>query len=139
MNCTHCQQELPPEYSAPLCPYCGKNLSGPVDDSSKKQASRKFRWFPFWLVLCIPAVTIWVTPLMSFSGMNGLGVVLIIGVYGSAASGVGGGILLARWKGGTVANQIFTGILFSALCAVVSFTICCASCAVPALIGTMIH
>ena len=69
--------------------------------------------------------------------MNDLGVVIATGVYGSAAAGVGCGIILARWKGGPISRQIFTGILFSILLAIVSFAICCASCAVPALIGGM--
>jgi len=71
--------------------------------------------------------------------MNGLGIMILISVYGSAASGVGCGILLARWRGGTIAEQIMTGILFSVLCAIASFTICCASCAVPALIQGMVR
>ena len=138
MNCPHCHEKIAPDYSAPWCPYCGQNFSAPPNDS-QKSPPRRFGWFAFWLILSIPAIANWVVPFGSFRGLDGLGVMIMVSIFGSAASGVGCGIIVARWKGGTLLNQISTGILFSVLLAVVSFAICCAGCAVPALIGNILH
>ena len=138
MNCPHCQNKLPEKLGDRPCPACGKIISA-LPSASEKTPPRRFGWFAFWLILSIPAIANWVVPFGSFRGLDGLGVMIMVNLVGSAASGVGCGIIVARWKGGTLLNQISTGILFSVLLAVVSFAICCAGCAVPALIGNILH
>ena len=139
MNCPHCHEKIAADYSALRCPYCGKNFSAPPNDSAKAPPPRRFGWLAFCLVLSLPAIAVWVVPFGSFRGLDALGVMIMVSIVGSVASGMGCGIMLARWKGGTVGHQISTGILFSVLLAIVSFAICCASCAVPALIGGMVR
>ena len=55
MNCAHCQQELPPEHSAQLCPSCGKNLL-PETEPPKQMPPRKFHWKLFLCALLSPAL-----------------------------------------------------------------------------------
>jgi hypothetical protein len=53
MICPHCQKEMPENYGAAYCPYCGRDLL-PIQNSTA--GLLKAKWLVFFAVLLAPAV-----------------------------------------------------------------------------------
>lgn len=127
MNCPHCQKELPSDYGATWCPFCGKNLPVSEINSVKPQLRRvKINWFIFYAVLLAPALITMLTA-MCFHAPN-QGVSAAMGLFGGGAAGIACGIMLGLRLGKTLPTRIVLGILFSFVLVVVCITLCCFGC-----------
>jgi|ERR1700722_881686 len=56
MNCPHCQQGLPADFSLEMCPHCGKDLPGEHLRAETPAPLGRVRWPLFFAVLFAPAV-----------------------------------------------------------------------------------
>lgn len=58
MNCPHCQKELPGNYAAAWCPFCGRDLEPGQANIQLQPAfeSNYVRWPKFFIVLFAPPV-----------------------------------------------------------------------------------
>ncbi len=125
MNCPHCHQVLPENYSATYCLHCGAAVT--VEESVPKVSKPsvvpvRIRWPIFFGVLLGPAL---VTLLTSFLGSAHTNDTLsaLIAFFGGIAGGIGCGLMLAFRVSKTVPNRIGFGILFSCVFAVVCVTL----------------
>lgn len=130
MNCSHCHEKIAPDYFAPWCPYCGRMFAAP-SKAAHPPSFRKFNWLFFCIVLSLPAIVVLIMLGLIAVDVNTMA---MASIFGSIVSGVVCAIVLARWKGGTIVDQVFTAILLSVVLAVVSFGLCCLGCTITGLI-----
>jgi len=135
VNCPHCQKDLPENYSANWCPFCGKNLSTPPDDSAKTQTPRKFRWH--WKLFLCAMLSPALLTLLSAATMRFLvlshptseGVSPTIALLGGAIGGVVCGVTLGL-TARNLLNRIAISILMSAIMIVVCIMLCFFGCGI---------
>jgi hypothetical protein len=121
MNCPHCQKELPENYGAVYCPFCGQNL--PAHSAAPLPANPPLppvpvNWWIFFAILLAPAILALIGSLLKVDGLS-VGSPLI----GGAIAGIVCGILLARRVGRTTPTRIGLGFLFVALMGFLSFAL----------------
>jgi hypothetical protein len=56
MNCPHCQQGLPADFSLEICPHCGKDLPSEHLQGGTPPPAARARWPLFFGVLFAPAI-----------------------------------------------------------------------------------
>lgn len=140
MNCSHCQKELPENYSGDYCPFCGESAAAKAGGAAPPQnvPGRRFSWWLFFLVLAAPAILDFVL-ISFFSSSNfALNLMALATFAGSPVAGLVGAVLLVRWQSerdGLESSGIPRGILFFALFSVVSFALCFVGCATAAVIS----
>jgi hypothetical protein len=134
MNCPHCQKELPGNYGAAWCPLCGKDLSPAPVSLNANVPPRKFNWPFFTVILCAPAVADFVLVTFISNPMDIFGTMMLISFGGSVISGVGCGIILARWKDAAGLQFISQAMAYSFLMAFASFGLCCVGCTVTGIV-----
>jgi hypothetical protein len=132
MNCPHCQQELPENYGAAWCPFCGKNWL-PEAKPFQKLPPVKFRWRLFLCVLLSPALlTLLSAATMRFvisSHPTGEGVSPTIALAGGTIGGVICGVMLG-WNSRTLSARIALSVLMSAIMIIVCIMLCCFGCGI---------
>jgi hypothetical protein len=132
MNCPHCQKELPPDYSAACCPFCGKNLL-PEAEPFQKLPPAKFRWKLFLCALLSPALlTLFSAAAMRFlilSQPTNEGVSPMIALVAGAIGGVVCGVTLGL-NSRNLPARIALSILMSAIMIIVCIMLCFFGCGI---------
>ncbi|HXI70422.1 MAG TPA: hypothetical protein VNN22_08720 [Verrucomicrobiae bacterium] len=126
MNCPHCQKELPENYGAVYCPFCGQNLPAHSAVSLPDNPSLppvSVNWWIFFTILLAPAVLALLGSLLKVGGLS-VGSPLI----GGSIAGIVCGILLARRVGRTTGARVGLGFLFVALMGFLSFALAFTGC-----------
>ena len=131
MNCPYCQKALPGNYSAAWCPFCGRDL---VPDSVPPLQAPKTNWFVFFAVLLAPAIVV------LFAGIADAGGIVVLSTFGgSLAAGIACARMLAKRQArGMEANRLLV-FVFSIFFAALSFILCFAGCAIPAVLQSSRH
>lgn len=131
MNCPHCQKELPDNYRARWCTFCGKDLPAlgtylVEQPTSANLPPVKTNWLFFFTVLLAPAI-------FTFSGvaLNSSAIVLIATLGGSLVAGkMCSKLLNDKWGLSVAANWLLAGVL-----AVLSFFLCFGGCVAGSVMG----
>ncbi len=126
MNCPHCQKELPVNYAAAWCPFCGRDLpASGVDSVQHLSPPVKTNWVLFFSVLLAPVLlTILVVLLGAKKGNASPG----IAFFGGGVAGIVCGVMLGRQLGKTKPLRIILGILFAFIMIVVCIGMSCFGC-----------
>jgi hypothetical protein len=82
MNCPHCQEELPADYPAGWCPFCGKDLFVAGTDLPAFE-SRWVSWPKFFIILFAPAIGCFLALTIDIGGLA-----VLLGLFGSLVSGL---------------------------------------------------
>jgi hypothetical protein len=85
MNCPHCQKELPDNYGAVYCPFCGRDLI-PDETSSLFQPTfepKCIHWPKFFIVLLTPAICCFLALAVDIGGLA-----VLFGLIGGVVSGL---------------------------------------------------
>ena len=82
MNCPHCQKDLPENYGAAWCPFCGKDLSVPETNLPAFE-SRWVSWPKFFIILFAPAIGCFLALAIDIGGLA-----VLLGLFGSLVSGL---------------------------------------------------
>lgn len=131
MNCPHCLENLPPDYSSPWCPYCGKNLGAPIP-LKQELPPVKFRWRLFLCALLLPVfLTLISAATMRFlilSRPANEGVSPMIALIAGAIGGVICGVMMGFQTGGNLLLRVVLSILMSAIMIAVCITLCFFGC-----------
>src|SRR5580692_3472523 len=83
MNCPHCQQCLPADFSLEVCPHCGKDLPGEHLQGVKPTPRARVRWPLFFVVLFAPAVCCFIAFALNLGWLA-----VLSGLAGSLISGL---------------------------------------------------
>jgi hypothetical protein len=85
MNCPHCQKELPANYEAGWCPFCGRDLKpGQANPPSQRAFESNYvSWPKFFIVLLAPAVACFLALAVDVGGLA-----VILGLFGALISGL---------------------------------------------------
>ena len=129
MNCPHCQRELPENYGAAYCPFCGQNLPPEnqiAESSAKKLAPIRFHVMIFFLLLLLPPIVTMISAWLVQSQNEPYS--LCIGFFGGGAAGIACGIMLGLRLGRTVPARILLSLFFAAIMAVVCIMLCFFGC-----------
>ena len=95
MNCPHCQQELPKNALATLCPFCHADLPLPIFQSAW------VNWPKIFILLVAPAACCFLAILINVTGFA-----VLAGLFGSLAAGIVSsrmimeGLNLTGWRRG---------------------------------------
>jgi hypothetical protein len=130
MICPHCQKDLPANYSANWCPFCGKNLL-PEAEPSQELPPVKLNWRLFLCVLLSPALlTLLSVAAMRFilSQPRSEGVSPWVGLIGGTIGGVICGVMLGIQGSKKLPARIFISILMSVIMIVVCVVLCFFGC-----------
>ena len=95
MNCPHCQKELPEDYGAVLCPFCGQNLSAnlsPPLPANPSLPPAPMNWWIFFAILLAPAVLALLGSLVKVEALS-----VASPLFGGPIAGIICGIRLARY------------------------------------------
>lgn len=130
MNCPHCHQDLPENYGAVYCTFCGKDLPAPIFPN-QESPSVKFKWRLFLCAMLFPALL----TLLSSAAMRFLifsqpvneGVSPWVGLIGGIIGGVICGLLLA-FQSRNLWNRIILSIFMSAIMIVICIVLCFFGC-----------
>ena len=129
MNCPHCLKELPENYHAGWCPFCGKDLPASEIDSAKPPLRPvKIYWPVFFAVLLAPALVTMFSAMLDHAPNQSVSPV--IGLFGGAAAGIACGIILGLRLGSTALERVVVTLLLCLIMAVVDITLSCLGCAV---------
>ena len=85
MNCLHCQKELPANYEAGLCPFCGRDLK-PGQANLPAQPAFELNyisWPKCFIVLLAPAATCFLALAVNWGGLA-----VVFGLFGALISGL---------------------------------------------------
>jgi hypothetical protein len=132
MNCPHCQKELPQNYSAAFCPFCGEAIEakGEAPASSENPPRKRFFWGWWFLVVAIPAIVNFLLTAI-FSNSDQAANLMVLATFGgSPVAGLVSAILMVRWERNDYGSASITKvILVSILFSVISFGLCFVGCA----------
>ena len=123
MKCPHCQKELPENYGAGWCPFCGCDLAASETGLTVRPATYKINWLLFWIVLLAPAAVAFLASLANFEG-----IAVFSPIFGGLIAGNVCATVLARRMGRTRGSKILLGMLFSVLLSALSFGLGFAGC-----------
>ena len=124
MNCPHCQQEIPANYSVEWCPWCGKDLVVQESESSKPPVwPVRTNWFVFFAVFLAPPVL----TMIAVTVGNGE-LILVTALYGSPMAGLVCGLLVARRLFPTTGLRVLFTLAFTAAFGFVIFWLSFAGC-----------
>jgi hypothetical protein len=126
MNCPHCQKELPENYDAAYCLFCGRSYSPEVNQTLQTVPSVRLNVKVFFLLLFMPPVATLISAWVNHTQNESCSV--IIGFFGGGAAGIACGIMLGLRVGNTVLARIGLGMLFSAVFAIVCIALCFLGC-----------
>jgi hypothetical protein len=130
MNCPHCQKELPQDYGAVDCPFCGRNPSPEIihgaSHAAKPLAPIKFHAVAFFLTLLAPPILTMLTAWLVHQQNESYSVA--IGFFGGGAAGIACGIMLGLRLGKTLPTRIVLSLLLMAVMAVVCILLCFVGC-----------
>lgn len=126
MNCPHCQKELPENYDAAYCLYCGRSYSPEGNQTLQTLPPVKLNAKAFFLLLFIPPIltliSAWIAHVQNEPYSK------IIGFFGGGAAGITCGIMLGLRIGKTLPARIGLAVFFSAVMAIVCVALCCFGC-----------
>jgi len=126
MNCPRCQKQLPDNYAADWCPFCGSDLPPSEPDSAQPQLpSVKTRWPIFFGVLLAPVV---LTIFAVLLGTKDGDAPPAVASFAGGAAGIVCGVILGRRLGKTTPMRIFLGVLFAVIMMVVCIGMSCFGC-----------
>jgi hypothetical protein len=133
MNCPHCQKELPDNYRARWCTFCGKDLpaSGTYITEQTSAATLppfKINWLIFFGALLVPPLLTMLTA--STVGGRNEQVSPTIAFCGGGVGGIICGVLLGLRIGRTVPARFALGILLSFVMAIVCVMLCLLGCTI---------
>jgi hypothetical protein len=132
MTCPHCQKELPENYSALWCPFCGQNLS--LDQPPKESPPIKFNRWLFLCALLFPPVLTLISAMAMRSLMvrqlMGEGVSPLVGLVGGGIGGIICGVMLGLQSSRNPLIRVMLSILMSAIMVVVCIMLCFFGCTV---------
>lgn len=129
MNCPHCQHELPENYAAAYCLFCGQDLSPiiPAGQSPKQSlAPIRFRAWVFFLMLLGPPILTMLSAWLVHAPNESYSVG--IGFFGGGAAGIVCGIMLGLRLGKTIPARILQCLFFAAIMVVVCIMLCFFGC-----------
>jgi hypothetical protein len=133
MNCPHCQKELPENYLAMWCPFCGKNLL-PEVEPSRELPPIKFNWRLFSVALLSPALLTLVSAaaarFLILSQPRNESVSPWVGLIGGAIGGVMCGVMLGFQASRNLSIRIMLSILMSVIMMAVCILLCFFGCSV---------
>ena len=115
MKCPHCQKELPENYGAAWCPFCGQNFSAHANSSLPPA---RLNWWVFFAILLAPGLLALLGALLKVEALS-----VASPLFGGPIAGIICGILLARRIGRTLQARIGLGFLFVALLGFLSFAL----------------
>src|SRR5271169_3341166 len=126
MNCPSCQKELPADYAAAWCPFCGRDFPDSRADLVQHELSPvKTNWLIFFSVLLAPVL---LTMLAVLSGAKNGNASPGIAFVGGGAAGIACGAMLGRKIGKTTPTRILFGVLFAVTLMVVCIGMSCLGC-----------
>jgi lipopolysaccharide export LptBFGC system permease protein LptF len=126
MNCPHCQKELPVNYDAAWCPFCGRDLTLPKADSPQETLPPfKIKW---WLFLAAMFAPLLLTILAVLLGAKRDNVSPMIALIGGGIAGIVCGVMLGLQGGDTTTSRVFISILMALVMAVVCIGLSCFGC-----------
>lgn len=136
MNCPHCQKELPDNYGARWCPFCGKDLPAsatyavemPPSAASLKPV--KINWLIFISALLVPPLLTMLTALSTAGRNSELLVPPFVGVCGGVTAGIYCGVVLGLRLGQTLSGRIIGGALLSVPMVIVCVMLCFFGCTI---------
>src|SRR5579863_7636547 len=113
MNCPNCQKELPADYAAARCPFCGHDLAVSGNESVQQPLPPvRTHWLIFFSVLLAPVLlTILAVRLGAKNGSASAGIAMI----GEGAAGIVCGAMLGRQVGTTWPLRIILGVVFAGI------------------------
>jgi hypothetical protein len=117
MNCLHCQKELPANYAAEWCPFCGRDFPPSETDSVQHQLPPvKTNWLVFFFVLLAPVL---LTVLAVLFGAKNGNAAPAITFFSGGAAGIVCGVMLGRQLGKTRPTRVILCVLFAFIMTVV--------------------
>jgi hypothetical protein len=124
MNCPHCQKELPENYSAMWCPFCGLDLSPvkPLQEASPF----KIYWPFFFVALLLPPFLTLVSALCFRSSNEGVSP--MVGMIGGAIGGIICGAMIGCQGSTKLPIRIVLGVVMSAVMIFVCILLCFFGC-----------
>ncbi len=126
MNCLNCQKELPANYAAARCPFCGHDLAVSGSDSIQPPLPPvKTHWLIFFSVLLAPVLLTILTVLL---GAKNGGAPAGIATIGGGVAGIICGAMLGRQVGSTRPLRIILGTVFAGILMVVCIGMSCFGC-----------
>jgi hypothetical protein len=133
MNCPHCQKELPDNYRARWCTFCGKDLPALGTYLVEQPQSGglppvKINWLIFFCALLAPPLLTMLTA--STVGGRNESVSPAIALFGGGAGGIICGVLLGLRLGKTVQARFVLGILLTFGMIIVCVMLCLAGCTI---------
>jgi hypothetical protein len=130
MNCPSCQQILPENHAAGVCPHCGHDLAStnpaPV---TTEPPPFKIKWLWFWLALITPPVLTALSALLTKHTSND-GLSVAVGFFGGGIGGIVCGIVLGIKVGKTTPARVVLSLIFSGIMVVVCIMLCFFGCSV---------
>jgi len=133
MNCPHCQKELPENYGARWCPFCGKDLPASATYAVEAPPSAslkpvKINWLIFISALLIPPMLTMLSALLT--GSRNDPVSPVVGLCGGVAAGIYCGVVLGLRFGETSLGRIVCGVLLSMPMVIVCVMLCFFGCTI---------
>jgi hypothetical protein len=126
MNCLNCQKELPADYAAARCPFCGHALAVSGNDSVRQSLPPvKTHWLVFFSVMLAPVLLTILS--VRFGAKNG-GASTGFALIGGGAAGIVCGAMLGRQVGTTRPLRIILGAVFAGIMMVVCIGMSCFGC-----------
>jgi hypothetical protein len=131
MNCPHCQNVLPENYSASYCPKCGNQITpvvvvpDPAGSGPAPLTPFKVNWLLFWIVFLSPAI---LTCLTVFFGARTGETAPGVAMAGSVISAAICGALLGCYFGRTSEGRFGLGVMFTAVLGVAILGLSCFGC-----------
>jgi len=127
MNCPHCQKELPKEYSAMWCPFCGQDLSPqkPPQDAPPF----KINWWVFFVALLLPPFLTLLTAMSNLSPNQS------VSPFIALIGGLVGGIVCGVMLGYQGSRNLFVRIILSLVMSVVMVAVCIVLCFFGCTVG----
>lgn len=132
MNCPHCQKNVPGDYSAVYCPFCGLDL--PSDKAygaelkPKDLAPVKFHVSVFFMLLLVPPILTMISARLIHVQNEPYSTA--IGFFGGGAAGIICGILLGLRLGRTLPVRVVLSMFFAAIMTVVCIMLCFFGCSI---------
>jgi len=134
MNCQHCQKELPENYGAVYCPFCGKDLALDNPGALHELPPVRFNGLLFLSALLLPPLlTLLSAALMRFVFLTkptNEGISPCVALVGGCIGGVICGVLLGMKAGRNLPAKISLSILFSAIMMIVCVALCFFGCGI---------
>jgi hypothetical protein len=131
MNCPHCQKELPENYGANWCSFCGKDLATDKIFPKDKSGIQRLPTKGFFISLLAPAIVSFTALLLHVEF-----IAAFAGIFGILVSGFVCAILYVRSLNPTGFKRAFLNLFFIAAFCFLSFALSGLGCVAGAAVSS---